>query len=134
MGDFGVLASRYHANARLLEDFDEAFAFLKKNKALDSKRMAEEIRKLLVVLEPIRGTLFAHLSNTLIFDDSEVVSILRQRHTSNWQGYQKQIVELIEKLGQIEIILSPKDWEMLNDIADALNTRCTHLLRRMGGR
>jgi hypothetical protein len=134
MGDFGVLASRYHANARLLEEFDEALTFLKKAERSDSERIAKETQKLLIVLEPVKETLSEHLSNTLIFDDSEVVNILRQRHSSNWQSYQKNMLQLIQKLARIEITLSEQEWEILNDVADALDTRCTHLFRRMGGR
>jgi len=132
MGDFGVVASRYHANARLLREFDDALTFLKKADDLDSEKVAIATQKLLTVLDPIKETIYKPLSNTLILDDSEVVNILRQRHYSDWQSYQKRIQQLAQKLAKAEIGLSKEEWDVLNDVADALDTRCTHLFRRMG--
>jgi DNA-directed RNA polymerase subunit F len=134
MGDFGVLASRYHANARLLREFDEALAFLKKQGNADREKLTKQTRKLLMVLEPIKETIYKRLSNSLILDDSEVVSILHQRHSFEWQNYQASIRRIIQKLVETRTSFSKEEWEVLNDVADALDTRCTHLFRRMGGR
>jgi hypothetical protein len=134
MGDFGVVASRYHANARLLREFDEALTFLRKADLGDKNRRIIEREKLLAVLNPIKETICKRLSNTLILDDSEVVNILHQRHSSDWQNYQKLIQCTTQKITTTETGLSEGEWSVLNDVADALDTRCTHLFKRMGGR
>lgn len=132
MGNFGAVASRYHANARLLIEFDEALASLKKADNLDREKIVIEIEKILNVLTPINETIHKRLSDTLILDDSEVISILHQRHSSDWQSYQRCIQQLAQKLVKAEITLSNDEWEILNDVADALDARCTHLFKRMG--
>jgi flagellar biosynthesis chaperone FliJ len=134
MGDFGVLASRYHANARLLREFDEALTFLKKQGNADKEKLTKQTQKLLMVLEPIKETIYKRLSNSLILDDSEVVGILHQRHLSEWQNYQALIRRIVQKLADTRTSFSKEEWEVLNDVADALDTRCTHLFKRMGER
>jgi flagellar biosynthesis chaperone FliJ len=133
MGDFGAVASRYHANARLLTEFDEALTFLKQPQDSSREKLAVQTKKLLAVLKPINEAIYKPLSDSLTFDDSEIVNILHQRHSSDWQNYQQYIQQITQKLEEARISLSKEEWEVLNDVADALDTRCTHLFKRMGG-
>jgi hypothetical protein len=133
MGDFGVVASRYHANARMLTEFDEALAFLKQPNDSSKEKIASQTQKLLAVLKPIKDAIYKPLSDSLTLDDSEIVNILHQRHSANWQSYQRYIQQITQKLEGTTVSLSEEEWEVLNDVADALDTRCTHLFKRMGG-
>lgn len=131
MGNFGVLASRYNANARLLKEFDEAITFFKKPNH-DQREINTETKKLLTVLEPIKETNHAKLSNSLVLDASEVVSILQQRHLCSWQTYQNCLQNVTKKLVNQDVNLTNDEFEVLNDVADALETHCTQLFKRMG--
>lgn len=131
MGNSGAIASRYNVNARLLREFDEALSFLKKPSD-DKQKIIGETKKLLTVLEPIRETNASQLSNSLILDASEVLSIIHQRHASNWQSYQNALQNITKKLIRKECNLTKDEMEILNDVAEALDVRCTQLFRRMG--
>jgi len=135
MGNFGALASRYYTNARSLEEFDEALEFLRgRAQYADKERTTKELQKVLVVLEPIKETLSQDLSDSLMVDDFDVVDILRQRHMPDWQAYQDRMTKLVRKLAAADTAISPEEREILNDVADALDTQCIRLFKRMSGR
>jgi len=135
MGSFGALASRYYTNVRSLEEFDEALEFLRERARDADKEIAtRELQKVLVVLKPIKETLSRNLSDSLMIDDFDVVDILRQRHMPDWQAYQDRMTKLVRKLAAADTAISQEEREILNDVADALDTQCTRLFKRMSGR
>ena len=87
-----------------------------------------------MVLAPIKESISNRISVSLKLDDDGVLEILHQRHVSDWQVYRGNLLKLIQKIESSQLPNSKEEWEMLNDVADALDAQCTHLFRRMSGR
>ncbi len=131
MGTFGALAARYYSNSRSLQAFDSA---LESIQAEGARPGDKELRQLLLVLGPIGESISYQISDSLLLDDHGVIEILHQRHSSDWQAYKNHLLQLIRKISSSQAPGSKDDWDILNDVADALDAQCTHLFRRMSGR
>jgi len=135
MGDFGLLASRFNDNTNLLRRFDEALRYFKQSAIqMDSRETSNQSQKLLVVLKPVAQILSGRLSKTIEFDDQNVVEILHQRRTKDWQRYKDQVIHLTDKLISGDFEIAQGDFEILNDVADAIDTECANLFKRISGR
>ncbi len=135
MSDFGLFASRFRESTASLKSFDEAVRYFRKlDVDYDSHETQEQLRKLLLVLNPVADSLNGKLSDSMNFDELGVVEILRRRRAKDWQRYQDGIIRLAGTLRSGETRLSKIDFEVLNDVGDAIDTECTSLFRRMSGR
>jgi hypothetical protein len=135
VSDFSLFASRFREGTSSLKSFDEAIRYFRragvsKNTADDKK----QVQKLLLILNPVTTSLQGKLSESMYFDELSVVQILRQRRMRDWQRYRENVIKLTERLSSGEVSLRKDDFEVLNDVADAVDTECSSLFRRMSGR
>lgn len=134
MGSIGTVASKYCINTQSLKEFDRALTFLSsQKKPPKEEESVSAMRTILGVLQPIEQSMSRKLSTTKNLDDYEVVHILHQRHTSNWQDYSCKVQDLIKRFESFDSSITSTDMSILNDIADALDVQCAHLLNRMSG-
>ncbi|MEM2112052.1 MAG: hypothetical protein QXX08_09285 [Candidatus Bathyarchaeia archaeon] len=132
MGDLGVYASKFNLNSKSLKEFDEALRFLMENKKVTrTSEVTAIINKLLNVINPILESIKGNLSASITVNERSVVDIIRNRHNREWPTYRERIQELQLKLNSNEFTLSQTDFQLLNDIADALDAECANLFRRM---
>jgi len=135
MSEFGVIASRFNSNTNSLRDFDEALRFMKNKKEVKKDtEISKLVDNILRVIHPIADSVKSILSETTAITDRSVYRILKERHHHDWADYKRSILELESKLTKDEINLSQLDFDLLNDIADALDAECTDLFQRMGDR
>ncbi len=135
MSDFGLFASRFRDSANSLRLFDEALRYFKQSKTRsDSDQTPAQLGKLLSVLRPVTELLEGRLSDSRDFDEQNVVETLHRRHPQDWQRFRTQIVQLTLKLKSGQTGLGKDDFVILNDVADAIDTECASLFRRMSGR
>lgn len=71
---------------------------------------------------------------SLSIDEHSIVEILQQRHSKDWQEFKTQIIRLTKKLELSEPRLTNENFDLLEDIADALDAECAELFKRMSGR
>jgi hypothetical protein len=135
MSDFGLFASRFRDSSNSLRLFDEALRYFKQSKAKsDSDQAPVQRGKLLSVLRPVTELLQGRLSDSRDFDEQNVVETLQRRHPQDWQRFRTQMVQLTVKLKSAQTSLGKDDFVILNDVADAIDTECASLFRRMSGR
>lgn len=135
MTNCGLYAHRFHHTTNSLRRFDEALRYFKRTNVQEgSNETLEQTQKLLFALKPIAELLNGQLSETMNFDEHSVVEILWQRHARDWQRYKESIIQLTNELTSGNRILTNNDFEILNDVADAIDTECANLFRRMSGR
>lgn len=133
MSDFGLLASRFSENTMLLRKFDEALRYFKE-KPHEKSGYDEQKENLLYVLRPVSETIEGVLSKGTILDEQKIVDILKRRRITEWQRYKEEIVKLTFRISSENISLSQEDFELLNDVADAIDIECASLFRRISGR
>jgi len=135
MGDLSVYASRFSINSQSLKDFDEGLRYITKKKIL-LKTSGEEkyLRKILNVLDPIVDSLQKHFSESTLINERTVIEIIKNRHDKNWPTYKEKIILLHKKLHENKMTIFHEDIKILNDIADALDSECAHLFRRLSER
>lgn len=132
MDDFSVFASRFGVNSKSLEMFDEALRFFKeKEEIIRTPEVKEMIDKLLVVITPVIENIQGNLSESTVINDRDVIAIIRERHHKEWPTYKVKLEQLHVKLNSSRFILSENDFNLLNDIADALDAECALLFRKM---
>jgi len=135
MGDLGNYASKFNINSKSLKEFDDALRFVKEKKEITrTPETAEIINKLLNVISPILESIKGSLSESIAINERSVASIIKNRHNRDWPTYREQIQKLYSKLTSSRITLSHGDFQLLNDIADALDAECANLFRRMSER
>jgi len=135
MGDLGNYASKFNINSKSLKEFDDALRFVKEKKEITrTPETAEIINKLLNVISPILESIKGSLSESIAINEHSVASIIKNRHNRDWPTYREQIQKLYSKLTSSKITLSHGDFQLLNDIADALDAECANLFRRMSER
>jgi hypothetical protein len=135
MGDLGILVSKFSVNSKSLREFDEALRYLRSEKEVKrTPGTAEIIGKLLNVVNPIVEVIKGNFSDSTAISERKIVNILKNRHGKEWPRYRERIVELSCKLASDKFQLSNDDYQLLNDIADALDVECADLFRRMSGR
>jgi len=132
MGNLSVYTSRYSVNTKSLEAFDEAIRFFKERKRVTKTPEVEMmIDKLLEVIIPIIENLDGNLSDSVAISEQRVIDIMKERHDREWVEYVKRIQQLHSKLKLKKFELTKSDFDLLNDIADALDAECASLFRRM---
>ena len=132
MGDLGIFASKFSINSKSLKEFDEALRFIKgKNKITKTGEVTEIIDKLLNVINPISEAIKGNLSESTAINERSVIDILKNRHEREWSIYKKKILELRSKLNSAKFQLAKNDFQLLNDVADALDAECANLFRRL---
>ncbi|MHA1495198.1 MAG: hypothetical protein ACTSRQ_14410 [Candidatus Thorarchaeota archaeon] len=133
MPDLSVLAHRLNDNTEVLEAYDHAIRYFKKQKMI-SKPDTEMVRNLLSVLNPILVRIGENLSYNSTFSVDSVVRIIKQKKNVNWQSYQIQLKELVQKIELMDSDFLTEDFRLLDDIGDALDSECANIFRRMGKR
>jgi len=132
MGDLSIFTSRFSINSKSLREFDEALRYFKDGKDvqrnLESKRA---INKLLTVIDPIVESLRDSITKSVAINERGVVKIIMNRHSKEWPIYKDRIEKLHDKLNSDKFSLTKQDFRLLNDIADALDSECAHLFRRI---
>ena len=135
MSDFGLLATRFNENTILLRRFDDALRFFKEENAQkDTIKTLKQKENLLEVLKPVSETLAGLLSRSTGLDEQKIVDILKRRQMKDWQRYRDRVTRLTDKLSSGNVSLTQDDFEVLNDVADAIDTECASLFRRISGR
>jgi len=135
MGDLGIFASKFSVNSKSLKEFDEALRYLRRRDEItNTGKAGEMIDKLLDVINPISEAIKGKLSDSTTISEHRIVDILKNRHDKEWPLYKKRILELSSKLRANKFQLSREDYDLLNDIADALDAECANLFRRMSQR
>jgi len=135
MGDLGIFASKFSVNSKSLKEFDEALRYLRgRDEITNTGKAGEMIDKLLNVINPISEAIKGKLSDSMAISEHRIIDILKNRHDKEWSFYKKRILELSSKLRANRFQLSHEDYELLNDVADALDAECANLFRRMSQR
>jgi len=136
MSNLGAIASRFDINSKSLKEFDSSLRLLKRKKdELDKSEFEDVIGKILRVVKPISEGINDNLSNLTNVSENNIIIILHERHERNWSKYRNEILELSNKLStKKKIVLSKEDFELLDDIADALDTECEYLYQRLSDR
>jgi hypothetical protein len=94
----------------------------------------EEIEKLSSVLRPLSGLLNGNLSETIAVDEQAILEVLQRRHFNDWQEYQARIIDLTHRISVMDTNMTKVDFDVLDDIADAIDMQCARLFRRISGR
>lgn len=128
MSNLGIFASRFEINIRTLKEFDKALIDVRRGTESEKE---EAVVKLSEIIEPITEKVNGQLSSSILFSESEVTSILQQRHMATWPTYKIGIIRICEKLQNNETTFSQQEFVILEDIADAIDAECELLLRRM---
>jgi hypothetical protein len=135
MGKFGLLASRLNDNTNQLRKFDEALRYFKqKHIEKGSQETLDQAQKLLSVLKPVTEILSGRLSKTIDLDDSNIVEVLQQRRTKDWQQYRDHVIMLTDKIKSGSFNIEKDDFDILNDVGDAIDAECANLFKRISGR
>jgi len=132
MSNLGVFASRFEINSKTLKEFDEALQSVKKRS--DGIQTKEANKRLLKVVEPITERLKGNLSTIIVFSEGGVTDILKERHNQDWPTYKEKILKLNTKLNSEIPNLTLEDFQILEDIADAIDAECEILFQRMSER
>lgn len=132
MGEMSVVASKFNKRSVSLREFDEVLKFLKQEKQITKTFETEErIEHILKITEPISDVIKGNLSNNTIIDEKSLVYNIKQKHEKEWYSYKEDILVLNSKLKERKFTLSDNDFNILNDIADALDINCGNLFKRL---
>lgn len=135
LSNLGVLASKFNINNKSLKEFDESLRFIRgKNKVQITKNNEDAIKKLLNVINPVSDLINGVLSESTNVSENRLIDIIKERHSHDWPTYRKKILELNLKLKSNRIEITKDDFNLMNDIADALDSECTNLFHRMSER
>lgn len=133
MSKLGVIALRFDNNSRTLKDFDEALRhFREKTDIIKDSETEKYINRMLTVLTPISDAIKNKLSSTGEISDQNIVKILKSRHEKDWATYKSRLLKLADKVNSDKFQLSKLDYDILNDVADAIDVECNDLFNRMG--
>ena len=132
MGEMSVYASKFNKRSVSLREFDEVLRFLRQHKdVIRTTETEHRIQNLLKVTEPISDVIKGNLSNNTIIDEKRLVLNIKQRHEKEWFSYKEEILTLNSKLKECKFTLTASDFDILNDIADALDVNCGYLFKRL---
>jgi hypothetical protein len=134
MTDLGAFASEFNVNSKALKLFNEALRTIKEPQRSQGRSIDSAVDNLLLILRPIRTMISGRLSSSLMFDEVRVVELLHVRHEKDWQAFIERLSEITEKLPKSRFPLSNSDYDILNDVADAMDMQCAHLFKRISGR
>lgn len=130
MSDFGIFASRFQVNNETLEEFENSIRYfrMRENSIANTEKSIQVVHD---ILTPITHSINGKLSNSLHFENQNIVEILRKRKAKTWPIYKTEIIALHEKFLSKKFALSEQEIEILNDIADAMDIECSKLFNRM---
>ncbi len=74
------------------------------------------------------------MTNVLVFNEGGVTDILKERHSRDWPTYKEKLLKLNNKLNSENPLLTVEDFQILEDIADAIDAECEILFQRMSER
>lgn len=132
MGEMSVFALKFNKRSVSLREFDEVLRFLKQHKEVTkTTETKQRIEHILKVTEPISDVINGNLSNNTVIDEKRLVHNIKQRHEKDWYSYKENILTLNNKLKEKKFTLSESDFDLLNDIADALDMNCGYLFKRL---
>ena len=135
MGDLGLFASKFSMNSKSLREFDEALRLFRDEKIIQrTDVLADSIGKILNVITPITKAIKGELSTSTSINERRIIDILKIRHEKEWFTYKDHILEIKYKLNSEEFRLTKKEFQILNDIGDAIDSECAELFRRMSER
>ena len=133
MADLSILAHRLYDNTKVLEAFDKAIRHFKQQKIV-TKDDVEFVNYMIAVMKPLLVILDDGLSDACTFSVDSVARIIRLKQGSNWQQYRILLQELVQKIDSMDYSFLVEDFQILDDVGDALDTECANLFRRMGNR
>ncbi|UCH95554.1 MAG: hypothetical protein JSV88_01565 [Candidatus Aminicenantes bacterium] len=134
MSKLGLISSKFDINSRSLKEFDESLLALKEKKYQpESSELKDSINKILKIVKPISESVRNNLTTSAEISENSIILILKERHGRNWSEYQESILNLGEKFTTPapSLQLTEKDFQLLEDIADALDAECEFLFQRM---
>lgn len=132
MGEMSVFASKFNRSSISLKKYDEVLRFLRKNKKVSkTEEIDKRINNILKVIDPISDVIKGKLSRNTIIDEISIVKTIKQKHEKNWYSYKEKIINLNSKLKKKQFTLTDRDFDLLNDIADALDIECGYLFKRL---
>ena len=86
---------------------------------------------LIEIIQPIIDYLEGKLSDYTLFNEMIIVKTIELKHERDWTNHKKSINRLFEKIkGSLEK-LDEEDFEILEEIADAIDSECARLYRRL---
>lgn len=129
MSSLGTVSSRFEINSKTLAEFDKALFSFYKGKTKADKRQAAQF--LLKIIEQVYENSIGNLTTNTRLNDWSVTNLLHQRHNQNWTLYKNKIESIKLKLESEDYLLTKEELKVLEDIADAIDTECETLLRRM---
>jgi hypothetical protein len=133
MSKLGVIALRFDNNSRSLKDFDEALRYFReKTDIIKDAETEKYINRMLTVLTPISDAIKNKLSSTWEISGQNIIKILKSRHEKDWATYKSRLLKLEDKVNSEKFQLSKIDYDILNDVADAIDVECNDLFNRMG--
>ena len=128
----GINLSKLYLNEARLSKYDEVLRFFHQNRdIIKNKNIEKKITVFLNVLKPILANLDGTLSKSTIFNEYNIIRILKQHKTEDWEIFQDDLKKLYIKLNQNKILFIKKDFEILNDIGDAINLEYSNLFRKI---
>ncbi|MHA1251867.1 MAG: hypothetical protein ACTSRP_17895 [Candidatus Helarchaeota archaeon] len=129
MGNLGIYFSRYKTNSDTLKKFDIAIQQIKKN----IKDFPKEtiIKDILDVIEPISERIDGHFTTSTLLDDEGIINILKEKFHENWFQFIEKIHYLRKKLTLKDLNFTEDDFEVLENIADAIDIECENLFQKM---
>lgn len=131
MSDITLFAVKISNNSETLKNFDEALRKIKDNNC-DTETRQKNNLKLLHTIQPLSDNLKGKLTATPI-NENEIIEIMKEKHINNWQHYETRLFEVTKKLEEEKKLENP-DFDILNDVADALDKESANLYKRMGQR
>lgn len=134
MSDLGLLSLKLNQTSTHLKQVNSAIDLIRTNSVHDDEKIKNSSMKLLEVLQPIRKLLHGEISKSLTINEQNIVQILQQMHTKNWVDFKNQINTVTHKLEKYDLNLSNQEIDCLDDVADAIDTECAQLFRRINGR
>lgn len=135
MSDFGLIATRFDATTASLRDFSEAIELIRRKAVLgDEVKLRAQFTELLKVLRPISVGFNGKLSDSMLIDEFNMTSILKQMHSRDWQSFKIHLTDLTKRLESGPADLSTVEMTILEDVADAIDAECAQLFKRISGR
>jgi hypothetical protein len=131
MGEMSLFASKFSTSSTSLKEYDDALRYLKNKDIPKNKETETNIGKILRVINPVSEVIQGKLSISTEIDENSVLDIIRQKHEQGWFLYKEQIVNLNHKLLGGNPELSRQDFDILDDIGDALDVECSALFKRL---
>jgi len=134
MSDFGLITLKFSFTSDRLLDFNHALDLMRNTKNISQENIDDSKVKLLDILTLLHEVIEGDSSKITVIDAHNIIEILKQKHKDDWQEFVTQITNVIDKLNESRPILSARDIDCLDDVADAIDAECAHLFRRISNR